>query len=53
MGKSKQTTTKAVMAGLKAVLLFGFSFVTIKIALEQVEPMTLIPVRFALDLIVI
>ncbi|MDF1499923.1 MAG: DMT family transporter [Anaerolineales bacterium] len=43
----------ATAAGLLAVLLFGASFVAIKIALVQLDPLTLIPVRFALGLVVL
>jgi len=36
-----------------AVLLFGASFVAIKIALVQVDPLTLIPIRFGLGLVLL
>jgi drug/metabolite transporter (DMT)-like permease len=40
----------AITSGLMAVFLFGASFVAIKIALRQVEPLVLIPIRFGLGL---
>ncbi len=43
----------AIAAGLTAVLLFGASFVAIKIALAQVDPLVLIPIRFGLGLVVL
>lgn len=43
----------AIAAGLVAVFLFGASFVAIKIALDQVDPLTLIPIRFGLGLVLL
>lgn len=41
------------MAGVLSVLLFGASFVAIKIALKQVDPLALIPMRFGLGLLIL
>jgi drug/metabolite transporter (DMT)-like permease len=43
----------AITAGLVAVFLFGASFVAIKVALVEVDPLTLIPVRFGLGLLML
>ncbi|MGD2162706.1 MAG: DMT family transporter, partial [Anaerolineales bacterium] len=43
----------AITSGVMAVFLFGASFVAIKIALQQVEPLVLIPIRFGFGLILL
>lgn len=43
----------AITAGLVAVFLFGASFVAIKVALVEVSPLTLMPVRFGFGLMVL
>jgi drug/metabolite transporter (DMT)-like permease len=48
-----ESRSLAIASGLMAVFLFGASFVAIKIALEQVDPLTLIPIRFGLGLILL
>lgn len=45
--------SRAVTAGVMAVLLFGASFVAMKLALAQVEPGAVLTVRFGLGLIVL
>ncbi|MGD2057752.1 MAG: DMT family transporter [Anaerolineales bacterium] len=43
----------AITAAVLAVFLFGASFVAIKVALNQVDPLTLIPIRFGLGLLML
>jgi drug/metabolite transporter (DMT)-like permease len=47
------TRTLALTAGVLSVLLFGASFVAIKIVLKQVDPLALIPIRFGLGLLIL
>lgn len=56
MNSSQKTTTHPTFWTLEAVLaivLWGISFITIKIALEEVSPVTLIVVRFAIGAMIV
>ena len=53
LARMRSSRIVAISAGLVAVFLFGASFVAIKVALVEVDPLTLIPVRFGLGLLLL
>lgn len=48
-----QRRTLAILAGLLAVIFWGASFIAIKIALKQSQPITLIVIRLGIGLCVL
>ncbi|MEA1976787.1 MAG: EamA family transporter [Chloroflexota bacterium] len=48
-----QRRTRAILAGLLAVIFWGASFVAVKIALTQSQPITLIAIRLGIGLCIL